>query len=67
MKIDDIDDLAGTIVGVYQEVMKQILLLGQSSLSPAPYEAFKKLTMDAFGKVGARGKIKKILEGTLQD
>ena len=48
------------ILEIYNEVMKQILLVAQSSLSESQFTAFRKIVLDRYGE--AQRKIKKLLE-----
>ena len=48
------------ILEIYNEAMKQILLVAQSSLSESQFTAFRKIVLDRYGE--AQRKIKKLLE-----
>lgn len=48
------------ILEIHSEVMKQILLVAQSSLPESQFAAFRKIVLDQYGE--AQRKIKKLLE-----
>lgn len=48
------------ILEIHNEVMKQILLVAQSSLPESQFSAFRKIVLDCYGE--AQRKIKKLLE-----
>ncbi|MFH1798305.1 MAG: hypothetical protein ABH844_03015 [Candidatus Omnitrophota bacterium] len=48
------------ILEIYNEVMKQILLVAQSSLSESQFTAFRKIVLDRYGE--AQRKVNKLLE-----
>ena len=48
------------ILEIYNEVMKQILLVAQSSLPESQFTAFRKIVLDRYGE--AQRKVNKLLE-----
>lgn len=48
------------ILEIYNEVMKQTLLLAQSSLSESQFSAFRKIVLDRYGE--AQRKIKNLFQ-----
>lgn len=56
------EELMKQVMNTYNEVRKRILLYAQSSLSQNQFEAFRKLTLDEFGRNGAEGKVEKMFE-----